>query len=106
MQTTEFFLNMLKLERERQIAKGYDNQSDEIQNNGSEMAQAAASFALMAAGIEGDDRAAGLESALFNWPESWDPLVIAKEGMTTVECLVKAGALIVAELERLSRLED
>lgn len=81
-------------ERERQqSAEGWTPEHDD-EHDTSELAKAAACYALSAAGVQGDDSA-----QLRFWPwsdSSWRPTNPRRD-------LVKAAALILAEIERLDR---
>lgn len=81
-------------ERRRQIeAEGWSPEHDDEHANGG-LALAAACYALSSAGIKGDDPA-----QLRFWPwgnDWWRPSDRRRD-------LVKAGALILAEIERLDR---
>jgi hypothetical protein len=86
-------------ERCRQIeAEGWTTEHDDEHGDGS-MARAAACYALHAGGVPGEDRfPAG--STLF-WPREW-----ARSWWKPKDArhnLIRAGALILAEIERLDR---
>lgn len=83
-------LEDINRERERQIAKGYDARHDDEHSDGS-IARAAASYALVACPLKTNTPI---------WPWSYDSYI---PGLPR-DALVKAGALIVAEIERLDRL--
>lgn len=100
--------NLIAAERLRQItAKGFTHEHDDL-HIGGELAAAGASYALYAgfqnAGCDADDLKAEKRSIAGNdWPferASFNPDAEA------IDNLVKAGALIVAEIERLQRLSD
>lgn len=82
-------------ERDRQIAKGYTREHDDEHGSG-EIALAAACFAA------GEDLVTdgAIEAGVWPWKgQAFDAL----EGKSRLEQLVIAGALIVAEIERLQR---
>lgn len=91
---TNAALRLIAEERRRQVeSEGYSPDQDDEQNEDGEMALAAAAYAASAAGDP--------DCALF-WPGGWDPHMFKPAGET--RDLVRAGALIVAELERRARL--
>lgn len=91
---TNAALRLIADERRRQVeSEGYSPDQDDEQNEDGEMALAAAAYAASAAGDP--------DCALF-WPGGWDPHMFKPAGET--RDLVRAGALIVAELERRARL--
>lgn len=92
-------LEDIAAERKRQIeAEGWTPEHDDT-HRGGEMAQAAAAYAYFWTDAEN-----GQPSADALWPTDWD---IAWFKTTTARRnLVKAGALILAEIERLDRLND
>lgn len=91
-QPAEAALQLIREERLRQIeVEGFSPQTDAEQNGDFELAQAAAAYASAYAG----DR----DAALF-WPGGWDPAMFKPTG--GFRDLVRAAALIVAELERLA----
>lgn len=82
-------LDLIANERARQIAvKGYTTAHDDEHDHG-EIAQAAAEFSA--------PYSIGLA------PDSW---AYNRDEDTRLEQLAKAGALIVAEMERLARMEE
>lgn len=82
-------------ERLRQVlAEGFDVAHDDTNDQG-ELAAAAAVYAL-----PDEDRTEDMIHALWPFSESW------LKSTTRQRDLVKAAALILAELERLSRLEE
>ena len=88
-------LRLIAVERARQVeVEGYSPEQDAEQNAEGQMAHAAAAYAV---GSAGDP-----DAALF-WPGEWDPYGFSPAG--TIRDLVKAGALIVAEIERRQREE-
>lgn len=97
-------IELIKAERERQVsAEGYTPQHDDAHKMG-QMAGAAAVYALHACGFENPHALeAARPTVLFKvriWPWSdgyWKP------SDDPICDLVKAGALIVAEIERLQR---
>lgn len=86
-------LGEIKVERARQQAQeGWTPQHDDGHMNG-DLASAAAAYALSAAGFS-----RGRVTPFWPWaPKWWKPTTSRRD-------LVKAGALIVAEIERLDRL--
>lgn len=77
-------------ERMRQVeAEGFSREGDDEQNGDGELAHAAAAYAAASAGDP--------DAALF-WPGGWDPEMFKPSG--AIRDLEKAGALIVAEIER------
>lgn len=87
-------LRLIAEERSRQIeAEGFSTDSDDEQNGDGELAYAAAAYAASAAGDP--------DAAMF-WPGGWNPHMFKPAGET--RDLVRAGALIVAELERRARM--
>lgn len=94
-------IELIAQERERQISKeGWTAEHDAEHAEG-ELAVAAACYA-----IPGDDRElidrgrlAGIVPSAWPWDSAW-----WKPGPTRVRELVKAGALIAAEIDRLQRL--
>lgn len=86
---------MIRAERARQIGvKGYTPEHD-ARHDGTQLARAAACYALHAAGVT----QIGAHLAGQAWPWPW-PQAGFKPG-EPVDDLVKAGALIAAELDRL-----
>lgn len=83
--------------REDQIAKGYDAEND-AEHRGGELARAAGAYAL--AGSREDERTRALGLAM--WPELW-PDETYKPRLYR-DNLLRAGALLLAELERLEQL--
>lgn len=84
-------------ERRRQIeAEGWTAEHDSEHGNG-QMARAAACYAMSGSCAPSDETAGILVDLAWPWaPQWWKP--------TTARCdLVKAGALILAEIERLDR---
>lgn len=85
-------------ERERQRnEKGYDASHDDAHKAG-ELANAAACYAMKVDSF-------GLSSEIHShlWPEGWDA---PKPGDTRRQELIKACALLLAEMERLDRAEE
>lgn len=81
-------------ERRRQVdVEGWAPEHDDEHSDGS-MAKAAACYALQAAGVNGDDPA---QLRFWPWGDEWWRPGDARRN------LVKAGALILAEIERLDR---
>ncbi|WP_306155415.1 hypothetical protein [Roseovarius sp. MMSF_3281] len=97
-------IQSIAAERQRQFEKeGWTPEHDDTHSNG-EMAGAAACYAMQATldGIERNDLIQTVRSAIRNlWPWAnhwWKP-------KTRRADLVRAGALIAAEIDRLDRLE-
>ena len=92
---TNAALRLIAEERQRQVEKeGWSPDHDDEENSESELANAAAAYAAAYAGDP--------DAALF-WPSSWDSRMFKPQG--EVHDLIRAGALIVAELERRGRAE-
>lgn len=90
-------VGMIEDERRRQIAaEGHDPAADRRYVHG-ELAHAAAAYAF---GAAGEEHYIVAECSL--WPDRWDPA--GYKPSSSARDLVKAAALIVAELER--RLGD
>ncbi|MFN7128237.1 MAG: hypothetical protein ACK4OJ_04155 [Brevundimonas sp.] len=86
-------LRLIADERQRQIeAEGFSWAEDDKHNEDGELALAAAAYAAAYTGEP--------DAALF-WPRGWDPYMF-KPSQDTRD-LVRAGALIVAEIERRAR---
>ncbi|KWB69254.1 hypothetical protein [Burkholderia ubonensis] len=81
-------------ERHRQIKQEGRMPSDDDQYNEGELPDAAAAYALAAAGWD-------IDTAAYYWPSSWARCWF--KPTTTRRNLVKAGALILAEIERVDR---
>lgn len=78
---------LIATERSEQfVREGWESSHDDAHTAG-ELAQAGAAYALN-------------DETLFPWPDWWKP------GDDPVRRLVKAGALIAAEIDRLSRIEN
>jgi hypothetical protein len=89
---------LIDWKRKRQILKGYSAEHDDKHEAG-ELANAAAFLAIDVTHL---DLAAGQNEAMDGlWPDSW-PLVGQRD---RIHELAHAGALIVAEIERLQRLQ-
>lgn len=93
-------IELIATERRRQIRKEkWSAKHDDSHANG-ELAQAAASYALHAAGI-GTSFPKGLANGCCLWwpwtPKWWKP-------RTPIKDLIRAGALIAAEIDRQQRL--
>jgi hypothetical protein len=87
---------LIAVERSRQVtAKGYTPAHD-ARHDGSQLARAAACYALYAAGV----RQLGIHPLGTAWPWPW-PDADFRPGDDPVRALTKAGALIAAELDRL-----
>ena len=83
-------MNDIAAERARQISKGYDASHDDLHTDGS-IARAAAFYAVTASGT---------------WPANaplWPWEYASYQPSPARVALIKAGALIVAEIERLDR---
>lgn len=94
-------LRLITDERERQFANGYTTQHDDLHARG-QIASAAESFAAAAACQARGNSVDTAERAAINiWPWDNEPKVESDP----IRNLVKAAALIVAEIERLQRLE-
>jgi len=93
-------LELIQEERQRQInVEGYTSEEDDLQD-GQELAIAAACYALPAEKRRTNNWFVGYPG---DWPwshEYWKPTPELRQRE-----LIKAGALIVAEIERLQRLE-
>lgn len=91
---------LIEAERQRQIeVEGWTPDHDD-EHTGGELSQAAAAYALgghVLTDIEG-------ERELHIWPTSWDAPEDTIKRKPRLRQLVIAGALIVAEIERLQRL--
>ncbi len=89
-------LKAIQQERDRQIAKGHTLDDDLASNKPGDCALGAAAMLAQAGTMMRDPTAVAGATAptLWPWTDGWNP-------GTTEEELVKAGALIVAELERL-----
>lgn len=92
-------LDLIQLERARQVSKGWTAEHDDLHADG-EIALAAACYALTSrVEIEGVPR---MINAL--WP--WEREAFQPRGGGGITDLVRAGALIVAEIERRLRIEE
>lgn len=90
-------------ERERQVdAEGWDADHDDEHLDG-ELARAAAAYALWDAAGERVKRA--WENLGLSYPDCWPWALAWWKPRTRRENLVRAGALILAEIERLDRAE-
>jgi hypothetical protein len=88
-------IELIAAERERQISKeGWTPEHDDG-HTGWELALAAASYSALAGGIN----KRWVEDEL--WPSEWADCFKPKTGMSN---LIRAGALIAAEIDRLNRL--
>lgn len=91
-------LDEIGKERTRQIAvEGWDASHDDLEHTNGELARAAASYAFHA-GADDDDRQvnSGFAPPCWPWSGFWKPSTRRRD-------LIKAAALIVAEIERLDR---
>ena len=100
-------IDLIMAERERQItAEGWDSKHDDLHHDG-ELALAAACYALPDHARELDSGEGGfqvkikLRYLLWPWDGWWKPTPDDR-----VRELVKAGALIAAEIDRLLRSRD
>lgn len=87
-------IELIEEERKRQIEKGYDSKHDEKHFMG-ELADAASCYAMTP-----DTRPTELSPFPWPWMGGWNPTPDNR-----IKELTKAGALIVAEIERLQKLE-
>jgi hypothetical protein len=86
-------------ERRRQVeAEGWTPEHDDEHGHG-QMARAAACYALSGSCFPGDQTAAMLVDLAWPWPARW------WKPTTSRRDLVKAGALILAAIERLDRAD-
>lgn len=90
----------LKIERLAQITReGYTTEHDDA-HTGGELAQAAAGYAYAGPLVARDERNQVQGFMLWPWPiETWKPGLYRSN-------LLRTGALVLAELERLDRLAD
>lgn len=87
---------MIAEERARQVAvEGYTPEHD-ARHDGTQLARAAACYALHAAGV----RQISIYPVGSSWPWPW-PAADFKPGSGPLDSLVKAGALIAAEIDRI-----
>lgn len=94
-------IESIAAERKRQVeAEGWSPEHDD-ENDAGEMAAAGAAYALNAACILYPYDGVGLEGLPDSWPAQWDPAFWKPR--TPREDLVRAGALIAAEIDRLDR---
>lgn len=94
-------VELIKAERLRQISKEKWSAEHDDAHNGGQLAQAAASYALHAAGISTSFPKGMLNGCCLWWPWArrwWKP-------KTPIKDLMRAGALIAAEIDRLERLK-
>ncbi len=99
-------LDSIAAERRRQIdAEGFNTQHDDQYKKG-ELARAAACYAIAGArqSMDGSIRDKLMAMLLFIWPDSWS-WGWWKPNHDRFD-LVRAGALIVAEIDRLDRAEE
>ncbi|KWK54027.1 hypothetical protein WT81_18630 [Burkholderia stagnalis] len=82
-------------ERHRQIEQEGRMPSDDDQYNAGQLSEAAVAYALASAGWD-------LDTAAYYWPSSWAGCWF--KSTTPRRDLVKAAALIIADLERLDRV--
>lgn len=90
-------LQMIDAERRRQIAKGFSPDHDDVLTNGA-LGQLAACYAAGSTDVTTQEAQQG-KTAL--WPPAWESELMTAP--TRLRQLVIAGALIVAEIERLQR---
>jgi hypothetical protein len=94
----------IEVERWRQIeAEGWDMTFDDKHTHG-EMAQAAACYAYFAGCTNGLRRNGARDMINRLWPLSWPEARWKPKNRR--RDLIRAGALIVAEIERLDRIEE
>lgn len=96
-------LEMIERERLRQVTEeGYDSAHDDecYAHSDGEIAQAAAAYALGGGRVENIDASRVIDI----WPTSWGAEEDTIKRKPRVRQLVIAGALIVAEIERLQRI--
>lgn len=87
-------IELIDEERWKQISEeGYDEKHDDLHMNG-EIRDAAIAYAMVC-----DDRAGDNAGDIFPWEGSWNP------SPDPVKNLVRAGALIAAEIDRIQRIE-
>ena len=103
-------VDLILAERTRQIKKGWTSEHDDNHEDGS-IADAAACYTVAAsAGARGADAEEeftasmlnGYSDSLLSWPwdeKDWKP------SADPIHNLVKAGALVAAEIDRLNRLK-
>ncbi|WP_236658365.1 hypothetical protein [Pseudomonas knackmussii] len=95
-QTEQAWLDV-QAERRRQVeAEGWSPEHDD-EHGGGQMARAGACYALAGSSAPNDEKAAMLVSLAWPWaPQWWKPTTARRD-------LVKAAALILAEIDRLDR---
>ena len=94
--------DLIKAERQRQIEQeGWTPEHDADEHENGELVNAARAY-LMAALVANGGDAASLSAPLNMWP--WEPSWW-KPSADSVRNLVKAGALIAAEIDRLQRAD-
>ncbi len=92
-------IESIAAERQRQIeAEGWTAEHDDRHVSG-ELAQAAAAYALNALEYEDGSPFRFMGAQIWPWPNFWKPSASPRRD------LVKAGALIAAEIDRIDRLE-
>lgn len=100
------FLELVKVEREKQINKhGYTHEHDDEHTDGS-IADAAACYAATNQMLYGDDFTEmhnGIPSIKYLFP--WDSKYLKREEKTRKEQIITACAMLMAEYERLERLD-
>jgi hypothetical protein len=98
------------LERRRQVnGEGWTAEHDDTHDRG-EMALAAAAYAIHAGerfyGSYANHRWRMAIELTWPWTRDWFKTGVGKGISATRRCLVKAGALILAEIDRLDRLAE
>jgi hypothetical protein len=103
--TQKTAIELVLEERHRQTSvEGFTTEHDDEHTKG-ELANAAACYAMTQ--WTGDNPANDGRSILHNvWPKSWSLHWWKPSPENRIRELTKAGALILAEIERLQRLED
>jgi hypothetical protein len=102
----EDVIQEIAAERRRQVkVKGWTSTHDDEHGDG-EMAQAAATYAVLAMTkiMHEESPVIGRLAAAIKWLWPWSPVWLKRDN-TARRMLVKAGALIVAEIERIDRAE-
>lgn len=98
------FAEMMSNERQRQIEEElYTVEHDDVHNHG-DLADAAACYAATPQWIFKGSKPTSYKKLIPLWP--WDEQWYKKHKHERKRQLIIAGALIIAELERLERLEE